>query len=358
MNNLDNLSYIKNLDAGKTLASIHFLPDQCEAAWNEVKKIELPADYHNFSQILFCGMGGSAFGGRMIKSLYSAALKAPVDVVSDCRLPAYVDRHTLIIAASYSGNTEETIFCCQEALKLGAKIIGITSGGKIESLLRDAQKPVYVFSPELNPSKQPRLGQGYMQLGQIAILNALGILSVSETEVYSLVSLLKKNDKLLSEQVGQERNSAKQTALQLEDKIVGIIAAEFLTGAVHIIRNSLHETAKHFADYFILPEANHHLLEGLKYPEVIRKNLIFLLINSELYSEKIFKRLNLTREVIEKNSLKTREIKLQSSSKLHQVFELIQLGSFITFYLAILHSVDPAKIPWVDYFKKRLARLH
>lgn len=354
MNNLDDLAAIKNLDKGHSLASICFLPDQCAAAWNDVTSLDFPPEYKNVSSILFCGMGGSAYGARIIKSLFTDSLKVPVDLVSDYHLPAYADGNVLIIAASYSGNTEETVSFLEEALKVDAKIIGVASGGKVAELLRKAKKPCYIFTPEFNPSNQPRLGQGYIEMSQIAILTKLGFLEISNNEIALVVDKLKEYGENLAAGVSSDKNLAKQQAVILKDKIVSIIGGEFFEGAIHAIRNPFHETAKHFADYYIVPEANHHLMEGLMYPEKNKENLIFLFVNSSLYSDKIKKRMELTKEVVAKNSISATEINLQSATKLTQVFELIQLGSFITFYLAMLHGVNPAEITWVNYFKKKL----
>lgn len=355
MANLDDIVEIKKLDSRNCLSSIAFLPQQCQAAWGEVKELILPAEYKDFSSILFCGMGGSAYGGRIIKSLYGNEIKVPIDLITDYHLPAYADKNSLIIAASYSGGTEETLSCTQEAIGRDAKIIGITSGGKLKEILTKAGKPVYVFSTAFNPSGQPRLGQGYMQLGQIAILNKLGAIQLSDEELNQIIVALGVSQKLLLPELPEEENPAKQTAQFIKDKIVTLIGAEFLAGAIHAVRNPFHETAKHFADYFILPEANHHLLEGLAYPLHNKNNLLFLFILSSLYSEAIKKRVSLTKEVVVQNHILTYELNLSAKTKLGQVFELIQFSSFITFYLSMIHHVDPSEIPWVDYFKEKLS---
>lgn len=356
MANLDDIAEIKKLDSSRCLASIAYLPQQCQAAWEEVKDVNFPEEYQKFSSIIFCGMGGSAYGGRIIKSLYPEKIGVPVDLVSDYHLPAYVDKNSLLIAASYSGNTEETLSAAQEALKVGAKIIGISSGGKLVSLLKNSGKPVYTFSTAFNPSQQPRLGQGYMQMGMLAILNKLGTISIDDGEIRQFIADLVDAQGLLRVEVPAEINPAKQQASLSAEKIVNIIGAEFLAGAVHAIRNPLHETGKHFANYFILPEANHHLMEGLAYPAYNKLKLIFWLIDSPLYSAELKKRLMLTKEVIEKNNILTSTVNLTFSSKLGQIFELIQFGSFVSFYLAMIHHVDPNEIPWVDYFKEKLTR--
>ncbi|MCJ7741017.1 bifunctional phosphoglucose/phosphomannose isomerase [Candidatus Microgenomates bacterium] len=356
MANLDDIRELQGIDTGKTYESILFLPDQCQAVIKDLEKMIIPQDFLDVSSLVFCGMGGSAYGGRIIKSLYSDALKIPVDLVSDYHLPAFVNSSTLVIAASYSGNTEETVTCLEEACRVNAKVIGICSGGKIADITRQSGKPCLVFSTVYNPSEQPRLGQGYMQAGQVGLLIKLGLLPSDAFESNALINELRNENEKLSIDKPAKENHAKKLAKDLENKIPIMLGGEFLEGAIHAVRNPFHETGKHFAEYFILPEANHHLMEGLSYPLEIKKSFVFIFVTSDLYSEQLKKRITLTKEVVRKNGFPTLDINLKSKNKLNQVFELIQLGSFLTFYLAMLHDLDPVKIPWVDYFKKELKK--
>lgn len=355
MNKLDDISLIQKCDPSQTHRSLSLLADQCESAWNQAKKVSLPKGYHNVTSILFTGMGGSAYGARIIKSLYGLEMSVPIDLISDYHIPSYVNEKTLVIAASYSGTTQETINCAKEALTRNSKLIGISAGGPLYALLHNAGKPYYRFDPKFNPCGQPRIGQGYMQLGQMAMLASLGFISITDQDVAHMISILRLQGKVILMDVPSITNSAKKLALQLENKVVNLIAGEFLEGATHAIRNPFHETGKHFANYFIVPELNHHLMEGLSFPTDIKKNFIFVLLHSRLYSSTIQNRMRLTKEVVNKNNIETIDIGLSGKTELEQVFELIQLGSFVTFYLAMLHGIDPAKIPWVDYFKEKLS---
>ncbi len=354
MNILDDRKRINQLDTGHSYESIRNLPNQCQAAWDDVKSLNFPSSYSTASSIIFSGMGGSAYGGRIIKNLYFDKLNVPVDVISDYHIPKYANKNTLVIAASYSGSTEETISCISDALRIGCKIIGISMGGKLFDLLSKENKPVYKFNPVYNPSLQPRMGQGYMQIGQIAILKKLGFLILSEQEFECVIKDMNGSLPDIDVETPQKNNIAKQLACSFQNKIVNIIGAEFLEGAIHSIRNPFHETGKHFANYYILPELNHHLMEGLSYPENNKENLSFFLIESDLYTDRIKKRIVLTQDVIKKNNIEVMTLKLKSDSPIGQVFELIQIGSFISFYIAMLHNINPVKIPWVDYFKDKL----
>jgi glucose/mannose-6-phosphate isomerase len=353
---LDDLNFFSQKDQHNCHDSIYMLAKQCRYSWEKASVLEIPSNYRDINTILVSGMGGSSYGGRIIKKLFDKELKFPFEIVNDYYLPNYINSNSLFIAASYSGSTEETLSTLYEAIDKKAKIIGITSGGSLKKILTERNLPCLEFTTDYNPSKQPRLGQGYMQAGQIGILSKLGFINVNNEELFKIWLALEDNNNYLCKEVLYKKNEAKKLAMILENKMIVFIGAEFLEGAIHSIRNPMHETGKHFTDYFIVPEANHHLMEGLSYPDDVLANCTFVLINSDLYSPKIKLRMKFTKEVIERNHRKVLEIKLKFSTKLGQIFELIQFGSYLSFYTGILHNINPAEIPWVNYFKEKLGK--
>ena len=356
MTNLDNIDDLKKLDSAGALDSIAQLADQAEQGWSEARKISFDDSYRQAKAIVCAGMGGSAYGMRIVKSLYDTAesTRIPMELVNNYTLPGYVDEHTIVILSSYSGTTEETLASAKIAKEKKAKIIGITSGGPLADFLKENDYPAYIFTPTHNPSKQPRIGQGYMQIGIMGMLSSLGYITLSDTEVEETIAMLRKNVLTMTADSVESANPAKQLARSLVGIIPVFIATEHLEGAIHAVRNPFHETAKQFALYFPVPELNHHLMEGLQFPKEVKPYLRFVFIESTLYSEKNGKRMKLTREVVEKNDIKTQSVPLSATSAFGQVMEYIQLGSFVTFYLAMLNDVDPNKIQWVDYFKNQL----
>lgn len=357
MNILDDLNNIRTLDKKNALDSIIQLPLQCKQAWDESFAISFPKNYYeDISNIVICGMGGSTYGARIVKSLYDGAemTKIPLELVNNYWLPGYVNSETLVILSSYSGNTEETISTAKEAKAKGSKIFGITSGGELANFLKTNNYPSYIFNPIHNPSGQPRIGVGYMVMGLIGILAKLGKIPVAAPEPEKITKFLEVQSTMFDAISFVSTNLAKQMALKLKDKIPVIITADFLEGAAYAIRNPFHETAKQFALYFTVPELNHHLLEGLSFPEGLNRLLFFIFIKSNIYDSRNIRRMQLTMEVIQKNNVESEIISLQGYSALTQVFELIQWGAWVTFYLAMLHNIDPSEIPWVDYFKIKL----
>ena len=128
MNNLDNVEAFERYDKGKILATIRLLPDQIEQAWENLKDIQIPKDYHDVENVVICGMGGSALGGRIVDSLMANRVFVPIEVFTEYDIPNYVNSRSLVILTSYSGNTEETLNAAHEAINKKAKIFGITTG--------------------------------------------------------------------------------------------------------------------------------------------------------------------------------------------------------------------------------------
>lgn len=358
MINLDDLSAIKQLDSQNALASINMLSDQCRQAWDVSVSIEFPAVYKNIDHIIIAGMGGSAYGGRIAKSLYEnlSDLKIPIHLANGYELPGFTSTASLVILSSYSGTTEETLSCAKRAKEIGAKITGITSGGALAQFLNEGNYPSLIFDPKFNPSQQPRIGVGYMVVGLLGMLAKLGFVPLHSDDVNNSIDFIKSQTLLYDAPVKLPDNPAKDIAAKLLGKIPVIIVADFLEGAAHAVRNPFHETAKQFALYFIVPELNHHLMEGLKFPRENKQLLKFIFIESSLYIGRDNERLQLTHKVVKQNSIETLCIKLKSNTKFSQTMELIQIGAYFTFYLAMLNGADPSQIPWVDYFKKELGK--
>lgn len=356
MTNLDDINAIKKLDQGNSLESIRQLPDQCEQAWNESTALNFPQSFKNVANVVIAGMGGSTYGTRIVKSLYDGAetTKIPIELTNGYWLPGYVNEHTLVVLSSYSGTTEETMIAARQAKEKGAKITGVSSGGELAKFFLSHKYPAYIFDPIYNPCRQPRIGVGYMVMGLIGILSKLQMIPVDSLEVKKLVSFLRKQTMRFKQSVLTTVNPVKNLAIKLKGRIPVVIVADFLEGAAYAVRNPFHETAKQFALYFSIPELNHHLMEGLTFPSEIKKLLLFVFIKSLIYDKRNKRRLELTQEVVEKNKIDTEVIALSGYSALTQTMEFVQIGAWTTFYLAILNNVDPAKIPWVDYFKKRL----
>lgn len=353
---LNNLDQIKNLDKSNVLGSVEALPDQCLHAWEEVEKIKIPDSYKNVNTLVMAGMGGSGLAARVIQSAFKNSLKVPLVRVNDYSLPGFVNSKTLVVCSSYSGNTEEIISVFKQALSKNAKILTIFTGGNLEKLSRKYNIPHYKIYPKYNPSNQPRMAIGYSIVGQLGLVSKTGTLRLDKSRIQDFVKIMKNTQEKCHILVPSKKNPAKKRAKIFKDKIITLVSAEHLTGAIHVFKNQLNENSKAFAVRFDIPELNHHLMEGLKDPDVNKRDLLFFLIQSYLYNPRNQKRIEVTKDVIEKNQVKVLLWRTNSKEKLSQVFETIQFGAYTNFYLAMLYATDPAPIKWVDYFKKQMKK--
>lgn len=353
---LDDRKKIASLDKAGVLASIEQLAEQIEQTWAVTKNIQVPAKYRGVERIIVSGMGGSALGAHVIKTLYKDVLKVPLEIVNHYELPGYVNDQTLVVLSSYSGTTEETLASATQAEQKGAMIAVITAGGDLLRLAQEKQYPVFHIEPSHNPSNQPRMAIGYSVFGQLGLFHALGLISVSDAEVQSVLQVLRANAPSLAPEE-TEKNTAKFLAYSSIDTMPILVSAEHLEGAAHVFNNQLNENAKNLTAQLTIPEMNHHFMEGLSFPTAIKENIRFIFVNSGLYHPRVQVRFPLTREVAEQAGFHCETIQAVTKTKMEQVWEVIQLGAYTNFYLAILNGIDPAPIPTVDWFKEKLGKV-
>jgi len=354
---LDSVDQMKQIDIHNALGSIEQLTQQIQEVWELGKDIVVPKEYANPHHIVVCGMGGSILGTDVIKSLYSDTLPSPITIVPDYKLPAFVNENSLVIAASYSGTTEETWTALQEAHKRGAKIAGVTSGGTIGEFLTKNNLPRLLFSTKHNPCGIAKMGLGYSIFGQIALFHALGLIHLEQSDFQTILSSVAAAQVNMNIHTTQENNVAKLLAFQLFDRIPYIMAADHLVGAAHVFTNQLNENAKTTAEYHVIPELNHHLLEAFDFPKTGKDQVSWVTLHSDLYQKDNSQRVNLTQQALEDHSIEFYEFKTTETTQLGQVFEVLTLGTYTSFYLAMLYSVDPGPIPVVDWFKAEHKKL-
>jgi len=335
-------------DSLHVLNSIHQLPDQCRQVIGELSSQPIPSHCSLVDNIVVSGMGGSALGGRIIAGLERQVLKVPIVVSTEYHLPHFVGPKTLVVISSYSGNTEETLSSLVEARARNAQVFIIASGGKLADTARQQDLPHYIFEPRYNPSGQPRMGLGY------AVISLAMLLSRCQL-IHPIPDLTKLPDFLKSRQDQQEQY--KEIAQKLSGKIPVIFAAEHLKGAAHAFRNQINENAKTFAALFDLPEANHHLSEGLTFPKTNPENLTCLFIHSQYYHKEVSKRFVLTEKLAVRQHLPVVRLQPAGPSKFFELMDLLQAGSYISFYLSQTLGIDPGPIPWVDWYKDEIRKV-
>ena len=136
-----------------------------------------------------------------------------------------------------------------------------------------------------------------------------------------------------------------------------LVSAEHLTGNMHVMSNQINENSKNFAAYFFVPELNHHLLEGIGFPKTNSKQIRFIFVESDLFTEKTKVRIKVTKEVLKKNKIRYLEYKCLGRKALLQNFEVLSFGSYLSYFFALTNNLNPSPIPFVDFFKDRLSKI-
>ncbi len=350
--NLDDIKIYPQLDPEGMLARIKELPMQCKQAWQTAMNFELPSGYRNIDKVVVLGVGGSAIGGDLIRTLLQAELKIPVIVHRDYGLPAYVDEKTLLIASSYSGNTEETLSSFESALKTDAKKIAITTGGKLSEIAKANNVPVF----KIEYKAQPRAALGFSFISTLGILQKLGFIKDKSADVAETVQILEKLSAKLDEKSPVKSNPAKQLAQRLHGCLIVVYGAGIATEVAHRWKTQLNENSKAWTFYEVFPELNHNAIVGYGLPKEIASKTRVVLLRSPTFNARIKLRYDVTCELLIKSGVAYDFVDGEGQSALSQMVSLVSIGDYVSYYLAILYKVDPSPVKLINYLKERLAK--
>ncbi|MDQ5952464.1 MAG: hypothetical protein QG626_592 [Patescibacteria group bacterium] len=353
--NLDTNAVYKKYDPDDVGFGIERLPDQVRCAWHDTREVAIPHAYSLISNIWVAGMGGSALGPEMFAAAFADRLKLPVTIVRDYSLPAAVTSKSLVILASFSGTTEETLAAAADAKKRKAKLLIICTGGPLAEFAKANHVPAYIFTPG-DLAKQPRFAGGFLLVGVLGLLERAKLLKLKESELNSMMSCMGEVIDSCAVDVKTDDNPAKTIAQAIAGKSVLIVSSEHLTGNAHILQNSINENGKQFATNFQLPELNHHLLEGLTHPKEFAKNTVAVMLRSDLYHPRTQKRYDITADIFERQHLSVVEYRTAGKTRLDEVGEVLQFGSYVAWYLAMENKAVTTDIKFVNELKSRMAK--
>lgn len=318
------------LDSQNMLKTIEDFPTQCREA------LELPRGETisgEFTNIIVTGMGGSAIGGDLLKS-YLHETKIPVFVNRGYKMPKFVDEYSLVFAVSYSGNTEETISAVKDAIERKAKVIGITSGGKLADICEKVIKVPSGF--------QPRAALGYLFFPMLGILHNSKVVDVKNTELNEMLNILKKKEEFKEE--------AESLAKKLKEKIPIIYSSELLMPAAYRFKTQINENAKLPAFFNVFSEMNHNEINAFRGMD---RKFTAILIKDAHDNERIKKKMEICQEIMGER-VDVEEINVQGENLLARLFSPIYLGDFTSYYLAILNRVDPSPVEVIERLKQKL----
>jgi glucose/mannose-6-phosphate isomerase len=323
---------------------IEQFPAQLEAAMEIGAAATIHPAKNKIRNVLVTGLGGSGIGGSLISELVADQLKVPFLVNKDYHLPAFVNKYTLVIVSTYSGNTEETLSAMKEALEKDAKIVVISSGGKAIEFAKNHQLD-YITIPSGNP---PRSCLGYSAIQQLYILYKLKLIKKT----------FQKNIKATAKLLLRKQKSIIAEAEAVAKKLFGKIPIIYTTATNESIavrfRQQLNENSKMLCWHHVVPEMNHNELVGWRKKS---NDWAVVYLRNENDFERNQRRIEINKEVIKNYSETVFEIWSKGKSKTEQSFYLIHLTDWVSYFLSEMNQVDIMDIKVIEHLKNELSKV-
>ena len=340
---LDDLKLIHERDADDALGV-------AENQWKQLQqeydtKFEASSEIRN---IVLSGMGGSAWWSMFVASW--PGISVPFEISRNYEIPRYVDEHTLFIASSYSGNTEETLAALEAAAAKKAQIAVISAGGKLVERAKEAGYPLF----HVPSGQQPRMSSFYMMTAMVQLLEPLGLVPKGSLQTLREAGLwLKGQISDLLPTVPTSSNRAKQLAQEFMGKSVVVYAGIKLFPAANKWKICMNENAKNVAWCNYLPELSHNEFIGWS-SHPVDKPYAVVELRSNLEHPRVQKRFEVTDRMLSGKWPHPEVIDVKGETLIQQLLWTASLGDFTSLYLAFLNGLNPTPVDLVEKFKAEL----
>lgn len=297
----------------------------------------------NFDRVIVCGMGGSAMPFDLLQAyLAFTGVDLRLEVNRTYTLPKSVNEKTLIIASSYSGNTEEVISCIEEAQQKGLTIVGFSRKGKIEELALQYGFE-YIQYPKEPPTFQPRNAIGYSFAAMAFFLMNSSIIPDDKNDILALEGFIERLN---------VEDEAKELAAELEERTPVVYSTdEYQNTVARIVKIKFNENAKMPAFYNSFPELNHNEMVGF----TLRADRFHIIYFRDVQAhERNLKRMEIMQRLVADKGAKVTVVDMHGDSSLKKMFAGIIFGDYLTYYRALLNGIDPTPVDMVEDFKQML----
>lgn len=323
---------------------IEEFPGQIEKGIEIFKTNPPTAINGKYTNVVISGLGGSGIGGTIIKDISTKYSNIPVTVNKEYSIPAFVNQTTLFIASSYSGDTEETIAAVHGALEQKAKIICITSGGRLAQIAKEKNLDLLLI-PGGSP---PRANLGYSLTQLICIFSSAGFIPKSFlNDLQNAVEFIRKNENSILEK-------SRSIAKEIYGKRVIIYTDASHEGVAVRFRQQLNENSKVLCWHHVVPEMNHNELVG--WTEKTDKEAVIFLRNTSDHTRNQH-RFEINKGIVSNYCNTIIEIWGEGSNEIEKIVYTIHLVDWITYFLAELKGVDIMDIKVIDFLKKKLSEI-
>jgi glucose/mannose-6-phosphate isomerase len=347
-----DIERITSVDKANMLDGLARFPDQIKEALAIAEQTQR-FNFLKIDNVVVAGMGASAISGDIMASLFRDKLDVPLVVNREYDLPKWVNKDTLIICISYSGNTDETLSSFKLASQKKCKIICISTGGKLQDLAEKREVPFVKIPAGI----QPRAATAYLLFPSVIFLKKIGLLKATiDADIDETIAVTKDFVSTNNKSVPEETNLAKQLAKKIFGTIPQIYGWGIYTPIAIRWRHQFNENSKIIARTDLVPDCNHNDIVGWSAnPEISKQFSCVIFRDKEEESIDIGTRLNFMRDLFHSTAGNVIEVPPKGKSQLAKMMYLMCLGDFTSCYLAVLRGIDPSPVDIITELKKRLA---
>lgn len=348
---LNNLIGMRELDEHGMLNVVGRFDKQLEEAVEIGESIKVPGAWASVTNVVICGLGGSAIGGDLIRAYLGKSLRVPLFVNRGYCVPGFLGPSTLAIMSSYSGNTEETLSALKEVSAAEAKILCISSNGQLQREADEHGLPLITI-PGGYP---PRTAIGYSAIPLLVVLGKLGLAPDPIEEVRKSIGWVRRKIQLYGPACPLAENAAKTLARQLHRKIPVVYGSQDRLDVLATRwRGQFSENGKQLAYSASLPEMNHNEIVGWKHPAAILRQMVPVFLRDREDHPRVQIRAEITRDIVSKKAGSALEFWTDGESWLERLWTLILLGDYASVYLSFLNQEDPTPVEAIEGLKNRL----
>ena len=341
----------QHIDTDNMLQSIYEFSDHLMQAVEIGKSIDLKNQYSDIHNVVVAGMGGSAIGGDVARLLCKNELKVPMVVSRNYTLPGWVNKNTLVICCSYSGNTEETLAAFEHARDKGAQIAGLSTGGTLSEKMAEFELDLVTIPGGL----QPRAALGISLVPMLFLMKQTGLIGPETMDqLPDAASFIAS----IRDQYGKQSddNPTYSLAQRIYKTIPVIYGETDATGTLAVrFKGQLSENAKMLAYCNELPEMNHNEIVGFKNNQDILNHISVIWLKDEKDHPRTAVRQDSTREIIGDLCANHEVISAQGDSAAIRYLHLIHYGDWVSYWCAILHQTNPTPVKKIDRLKAILS---
>ena len=348
---LDDAATLRRIDPDDMLGKVAELPRQLVQARRVAAAVDLDDRLRDVDLVVVLAMGGSAIGAELVAAAAGERLRVPLVVHRDYGLPAGIGERTLVVAASHSGETAETLSGFTAARQRGLPTVVITTGGRLAA--GAAEDGLVTLRYQLGGQPRAAIGFGVglthellSRLGLIADPDPLGPVTTA------LEELIERH----APGVETGANPAKQLAWSMFGRIPVIYGHGAMAAVAHRWKTQLNENTKAWAAWEPMPEANHNAIEGSLNPRELSDALYVVQLRDPGEPEELRARYQVVEELLGERATNRSEVWAEGPSALARMLGTVAYGDLVSVYLAILYQTDPTPVTLLAMLKERLAR--